>query len=612
MLSSLCETLAFAAMLAFLALSLSTVASLERGASGNVSGYVGATQAHLARCSDGPEPVLVTYTCVECVGESAVHRRTYTPGDRGDQALARQNQVERHVQVQVARQAEESPVDLVLPEAAHTTSGKYVLFGRSGAFWGFGSDLRDRGSTRGRPLPGLDLIFAAWYVTWRPKQHLFVSASGFGSMVWIVVSQMFGVCVDASAQAAWFARVVSEGLSVFPSQYLSVFMLFHLIGGAEAVTCHSCYDQLEGCTGGASCPFLATPASNATNYIAAGITGLTALALFPREWMASVTRNVLDTLMSVARRPLAGSPLDLANFNLSQLAQAFKDRTAPRSDVLYEMAALIPGASTTEQAEIRLTIDTLKMIASVEPDHDPTKRSSVGEAVGVLMMLWALAGKIGSRASDSVCLSVDDSSASTSSTASRLTEKMTRSTSEAAFCERMTIFSALAHGLGIANTLASVRFFKDVAYDLMLRDRLAWQVAQELVMVYLSDVDNSASLTIGNIFESGAQDNRLARAKTSASKHHPGLDIFRAVRDSTKELKTGVKYNGKCTNTSDKFCISFNVGGDHSAKHLHADGACKFKHKCDSYVTGAGPDARCGGDHSRKDCTNPDKTNTKP
>ena len=71
----------------------------------------------------------------------------------------------------------------------------------------------------------------------------------------------------------------------------------------------------------------------------------------------------------VAMRPLAGSPLDLANFNLSQLAQAFKDRTAPRSDVLYEMAALIPGASTAEQAEIRLTIDTLKMIASVEPDR---------------------------------------------------------------------------------------------------------------------------------------------------------------------------------------------------------------------------------------------------
>ena len=597
-------------MLAFLALSLVSVASLERGASGNVSGSVGAVQAHLARCSDGPCPSCATPTCDESVGGSAVHRRMSTPGDRGDKIPARQNQVERHVQVQVARQAEE------VGQAKMSFPCVKIDFGSSlhvssDAFEECGNDTRDRRNARGRP-PALVLILSAWYVTWRPKQHLFVSASGFGSMAWIVVSQMFGVCVDASAHAAWITRVVTEGLSVFPSQYLSVFMLFHLIGGAEAVTCHSCYDQLEGCTGGSSCPFLATPASNATNYIAAGITGLTALALFPREWMASVTRSVLDTLMSVARRPLAGSPLDLANFNLSQLAQAFKDRTAPRSDVLYEMAALIPGATTAEQAEIRLTIDTLKMIASVEPDHDSTKRSSVGEAVGVLMMLWALAGKIGSRASDSVCLSVDDASASTSSTASRLTEKMTRSTSEAAFCERMTIFSALAHGLGVANTLASVRFFKDVAYDLMLRDRLAWQVAQELVMVYLSDVDNSASLTIGNIFESGAQDNRLARAKTSASKHHPGLDIFRAVRDSTKELKTGVKYNGKCTNTSDKFCISFNVGGDHSAKHLHADGACKFKHKCDSYVTGAGPDARCGGDHSRKDCTNPDKTNTKP
>ena len=597
-------------MLAFLALSLVSVASLERGASGNVSGSVRAVQAHLARCSDGPCPSCATPICDESVGGSAVHRRMSTPGDRGDKIPARQNQVERHVQVQVARQAEE------VGQAKMSFPCVKIDFGSSlhvssDAFEECGNGTRDRRNARGRP-PALVLILSAWYVTWRPKQHLFVSASGFGSMAWIVVSQMFGVCVDASAHAAWITRVVTEGLSVLPSQYLSVFMLFHLIGGAEAVTCHSCYDQLEGCTGGSSCPFLATPASNATNYIAAGITGLTALALFPREWMASVTRSVLDTLMSVARRPLAGSPLDLANFNLSQLAQAFKDRTAPRSDVLYEMAALIPGASTAEQAEIRLTIDTLKMIASVEPDHDSTKRSSVGEAVGVLMMLWALAGKIGSRASDSVCLSVDDASTSTSSTASRLTEKMTRSTSEAAFCERMTIFSALAHGLGVANTLASVRFFKDVAYDLMLRDRLAWQVAQELVMVYLSDVDNSASLTIGNIFESGAQDNRLARAKTSASKHHPGLDIFRAVRDSTKELKTGVKYNGKCTNTSDKFCISFNVGGDHSAKHLHADGACKFKHKCDSYVTGAGPDARCGGDHPRKDCTNPDKTNTKP
>ena len=94
-------------MLAFLALSLVSVASLERGASGNVSGSVGAVQAHLAHCSDGPCPSCATPTCDESVGGSAVHRRMSTPGDRGDKIPTRHNQVERHVQVQVARQAEE-------------------------------------------------------------------------------------------------------------------------------------------------------------------------------------------------------------------------------------------------------------------------------------------------------------------------------------------------------------------------------------------------------------------------------------------------------------------------------------------------------------------------
>ena len=49
-------------------------------------------------------------------------------------------------------------------------------------------------------------------------------------------------------------------------------------------------------------------------------------------------------------------------------------------------------------------------------------------------------------------------------------------------------------------------------------------------MVYLEDVDNSLSLNLGNIFDSGAQDTRMARAKTSALKHYPDLDIFRSSK----------------------------------------------------------------------------------
>ena len=46
-----------------------------------------------------------------------------------------------------------------------------------------------------------------------------------------------------------------------------------------------------------------------------------------------------------------------------------KDRTAPRNDVLYEIAALIPGATEAERAELKLTLDTLKMIADMERYH---------------------------------------------------------------------------------------------------------------------------------------------------------------------------------------------------------------------------------------------------
>ena len=171
------------------------------------------------------------------------------------------------------------------------------------------------------------------------------------------------------------------------------------------------------------------------------------------------------------------------------------------------------------------------------------------KAASICVSIWVLL----------VCLD------SSSSTISKLSEKMKRSASLAGFCERISVFSALAHGLGVENTLGSVRFFKDVAYDPLLRDKLPWQLVHELVVVYLEDVDNSLSLNLGNIFDSGAQDTRMARAKTSALKHYPDLDIFRSskLQGAREDKDTSVKFNGKSNSTSDKFCISFNLGGQH-------------------------------------------------
>ena len=598
-------------MLAFLALSLVSVASLERGASGNVSGSVGAVQAHLARCSDGPCPSCATPTCDESVGGSSFHRRVDSQGEYEVEAHVRLNTRSSSVRVQVVCQADE----FQSPEACFA-SWRLLLWCR--VFPPRCPALGRLLWCRVHPLRALDLIFAAWYVTWRPKQHLFVSASGLCWCAWMVACRLFAAVVFSLAAVLSAGRVGSRQIfaGVPLRSILWVVASSYLVSGADAVTCHTCHDQLEGCAGGANCPFLSTPQSNMTNFLAAGAAGLTALALFPREWMTVVSRAVLDSLMSVARRPLSGAPLDLANKDVSELAQAFKDRTAPRNDVLYEIAALIPGATEAERAELKLTLDTLKMIADMEPDHSGTKRTTVGEVVGVLMLLWALAGKISDRASNSVCVTID-SEGSSSSTISKLSEKMKRSTSLAGFCERISVFSALAHGLGVENTLGSVRFFKDVAYDPLLRDKLPWQLVHELVVVYLEDVDNSLSLNLGNIFDSGAQDTRMARAKTSALKHYPDLDIFRSskLQGAREDKDTSVKFNGKSNSTSDKFCLSFNLGGQHSSKHLSSDGSCKFKHACDGWITGAGPKARCNNSdgtpgHCRKNCDHPNRSDT--
>ena len=139
--------------------------------------------------------------------------------------------------------------------------------------------------------------------------------------------------------------------------------------------------------------------------------------------------------------------------------------------------------------------------------------------------------------------------------------------------------------------------------------KYSWQVSHELVLVYMEDEDNSTTMTLGSVFESGGQDSRLARAKTSAEMHFKG--IFRPLTSTVDQSKqSGKKWNGKDTPDAKGICVTYNVGGEHPAKHLHPDGTCKFRHVCNAWVTGKGPDGCCEGAHPRKSCTNPDRSAT--
>ena len=67
-----------------------------------------------------------------------------------------------------------------------------------------------------------------------------------------------------------------------------------------------------------------------------------------------------------------------------------------------------------------------------------------------------------------------------------------------------------------------------------------------------------------------------------------------------------LKYNGKYTVNSTRFCMAFNKGTEHSKAMLHPDGTCKFNHRCNKWVSNKGKDGRClSTSHGCHACDNP-------
>ena len=394
----------------------------------------------------------------------------------------------------------------------------------------------------------------------------------------------------------------------------------------SAVTCHTCFDQLPGCAGGAACRLLAGVTENSAVAVATAGTALFSLSsLLPRSYLKVFTRQVMDTLLSVIRRPLPGAVPDIRGWDIAHLLRAFRDQTVPRGDIVMELTTLIPAASPEERLQLQVALDSMKLFGSLDD------RSQVGsrdrDAGGACLFLWALAGRVAARSGEYATISTTGGEADTgaTSTSAKISEKVTRSPSQIDFSERMSIFSSTAHALGYINILVSTAFFRQVAYDPMIRDKYAWQLAHELVLVYLEDVDNTPLLNLGNVFDSGGQDVRLSRAKTAAQAHYR-LTSFRSGGENPRDTpnltgKQGgegtIKWNGRFSPDGPAPCISYNKNTPHPQKHLKPDGTCKYNHVCSHWVTGKGKDGRCENSagtkwHKWGTCDHPDKTDVRP
>ena len=432
---------------------------------------------------------------------------------------------------------------------------------------------------------------------------------------WDVCGLVFLALTLAAAELhAGLPRVVWFLVLVFQFQAVS------------AVTCHTCFDQIPGCTGGAACRLLAGVTENSAVAVATAGTALFSLSsLLPRSYLKVFTRQVMDTLLSVIRRPLPGAVPDIRGWDIAHLLRAFRDQTVPRGDIVMELTTLIPSATPDERLQLQVALDSMKLFGSLDD------RSTVGsrdrDAGGACLFLWALAGRVAARSGEYATISTTSGEADpgATSTSAKISEKITRSPSQIDFTERMSIFSSTAHALGYINILVSTAFFRQVAYDTMIRDKYVWQLAHELVLVYLEDVDNTPLLNLGNIFDSGGQDVRLSRAKTAAQAHYR-LVSFRSGGENPRDTpnltgKQGgegtVKWNGRFSPDGPAPCISYNKGTLHPQKHLKPDGTCKYNHVCSHWVTGKGKDGRCENSagtngHKWGTCDHPDKTDVRP
>jgi hypothetical protein len=189
------------------------------------------------------------------------------------------------------------------------------------------------------------------------------------------------------------------------------------------------------------------------------------------------------------------------------------------------------------------------------------------------------------------------------------------------FVEMLHYYLWLSCYSGLVALPVMARFLTKVVWVNIRKRLIPWQIVHELLLIVLRAVEQSrGQMTLGNVMEIGSQDSFMREATVAAEEHYPGATkIFRSPGGNPGNVKaTGgekpekaKEFNGKDTPTSNKCCFSFNLGTDHPASSLHKDGTCKFKHACDHFISGHGPNARCSSTkHGRHSCNHPNKCDT--
>jgi hypothetical protein len=372
----------------------------------------------------------------------------------------------------------------------------------------------------------------------------------------------------------------------------------------DGVTCHTCFDQVSGCVGGANCPLLTSTAANAAAITAAGAAVLTVSQLLPFNYVRHLSSDVLRALQAIARAPTGAAPVDLTTLDEQGLVDAYQQGRADLDAIRGEIGNRVADPGTNAAKVTRL-----QAISSIFKDAPLTSTGREIEGchtVGGLSFCLAVASHI-VKAEKSTYSVGSTSQAPNSSegirrggVTSRLSIKAP--SSFALFAELLHVWQAILHALGLSNALVTTRFLQEVVFDAISQLSFSWQQAYCLLLIYIEAIESHPTqYNLANVFGAGSQDTRCKAAKERAAR------LFKVNPDP--DDKPRVKWNGKDTPESKAVCYTFNLGpsATHPAKSLLPDGTCKFRHVCNQFVTGKGKGGICEGPHARVRCDNPGK-----
>ena len=419
---------------------------------------------------------------------------------------------------------------------------------------------------------------------------------------------------ELSTMRRWFGGT-KYGFSI--NRYLmGSFLLLICLPTTAAVTCRTCFDQIQGCTGGDTCPFVATTAQNGLllgGVAAATATAIVARDVFPLRFTRILTRSVLDSLLIIGRRPPPGTAVDLTVLTNAQLTDPLMTSGVEQASILEEVSKRL-GVATSQIEITRLTA-----ICTAITSKQRLGRGSHGavasgdgtaELVGVYRYCAVLAGKVvRTRLSQVASVMPPEMAQGDAQVKAVPPEKIVKPKSMAEFADILITWSMLLSGLGIASVLVSGAFLREVVFDPIHDGTMAWEGAFELWLVYLEEVERTAGdeVNLTNVYNRGAQDTMIKRAMERLPK--PPSGIFRGGGGGNGDGDEEPKWNGSFNSKSAATCLTFNLGKkQHPTNCLNEKGGCKFNHACDQYVSDQGPKGRCGSvKHGRHNCDNPAK-----